>query len=148
MFCSISWCFSLPFFWGVVLWLQSRETQGLVPVTVKQISEASQSGDEKSTFVINGVDVANVLFTYCFRCFSFNQRYFIALFTRKMYEVKRKKRKKKKEVKCLITDLFLFSWDTGPAFELSFYLLSLKTRLIIWFDFLQDKLILVCLSLS
>ncbi|XP_059460625.1 replication protein A 32 kDa subunit A isoform X2 [Corylus avellana] len=39
---------------------KSRETQGLVPVTVKQISEASQSGDEKSTFVINGVDVANV----------------------------------------------------------------------------------------
>lgn len=39
---------------------KSRETQGLVPVTVKQISEASQSGDEKSNFVINGVDVANV----------------------------------------------------------------------------------------
>lgn len=41
--------------------LQSRETQGLVPVTVKQISEASQYGDEKSNFVINGVDVANVI---------------------------------------------------------------------------------------
>ncbi|KAG2691678.1 hypothetical protein I3843_08G019700 [Carya illinoinensis] len=39
---------------------KSRETQGLVPVTVKQISEASQYGDEKSNFVINGVDVANV----------------------------------------------------------------------------------------
>ncbi|CAJ1972190.1 unnamed protein product [Sphenostylis stenocarpa] len=39
---------------------KSRETQGLVPVTVKQISEASQSGDEKSNFVINGVDLNNV----------------------------------------------------------------------------------------
>ncbi|GLT52889.1 hypothetical protein SLA2020_261990 [Shorea laevis] len=52
---GVSLCPSF-FWWG----LQSRETQGLVPVTVKQISEASQSGDEKSTFVINGVDVANV----------------------------------------------------------------------------------------
>ncbi|KAL5054021.1 hypothetical protein RYX36_034703, partial [Vicia faba] len=32
---------------------KSREFQGLVPVTVKQISEASQSGDEKSNFAIN-----------------------------------------------------------------------------------------------
>ncbi|RDX73210.1 Replication protein A 32 kDa subunit A [Mucuna pruriens] len=39
---------------------KSRETQGLVPVTVKQISEATQSGDEKSNFVINGVDLNNV----------------------------------------------------------------------------------------
>ncbi|TKY58224.1 Replication protein A 32 kDa subunit A [Spatholobus suberectus] len=39
---------------------KSRDTQGLVPVTVKQISEASQSGDEKSNFVINGVDLNNV----------------------------------------------------------------------------------------
>ncbi|KAK7377313.1 hypothetical protein VNO80_02736 [Phaseolus coccineus] len=39
---------------------KSRETQGLVPVTVKQISEASQTGDEKSIFVINGVDLNNV----------------------------------------------------------------------------------------
>ncbi|KAL9330941.1 hypothetical protein ACSQ67_000551 [Phaseolus vulgaris] len=39
---------------------KSRETQGLVPVTVKQISEASQTGDEKSNFVINGVDLNNV----------------------------------------------------------------------------------------
>ncbi|XP_019447508.1 PREDICTED: replication protein A 32 kDa subunit A-like [Lupinus angustifolius] len=39
---------------------RSRETQGLVPVTVKQISEASHSGDEKSSFVINGVDLNNV----------------------------------------------------------------------------------------
>ncbi|KAJ7966064.1 replication protein A 32 kDa subunit A [Quillaja saponaria] len=39
---------------------KNRETQGLFPVTVKQISEASQSGDEKSNFIINGVDVTNV----------------------------------------------------------------------------------------
>ncbi|WVY90839.1 hypothetical protein V8G54_036353 [Vigna mungo] len=39
---------------------KSRETQGLVPVTVKQISEASQTGDEKSNFVINGVDLNNI----------------------------------------------------------------------------------------
>ncbi|XP_050365114.1 replication protein A 32 kDa subunit A [Argentina anserina] len=39
---------------------RSRESHGLVPVTVKQISEAHQSGDEKSNFVIDGVDVANV----------------------------------------------------------------------------------------
>lgn len=40
--------------------LQGRDTYGIVPVTVKQISEASDSGDDKSNFVINGVDVANV----------------------------------------------------------------------------------------
>ncbi|KAI4316231.1 hypothetical protein L6164_024230 [Bauhinia variegata] len=39
---------------------KSRGTQGLVPVTVKQISEASHSGDEKSNFIINGADVTNV----------------------------------------------------------------------------------------
>ncbi|KAG5540369.1 hypothetical protein RHGRI_020560 [Rhododendron griersonianum] len=39
---------------------KGRDTYGLVPVTVKQISEASDSGDDKSNFVINGVDVANV----------------------------------------------------------------------------------------
>ncbi|XP_021277049.1 replication protein A 32 kDa subunit A [Herrania umbratica] len=39
---------------------RSRDTQGLISVTVKQISEASQSGDEKSNFVIEGVDVTNV----------------------------------------------------------------------------------------
>ena len=65
MFCSITACFSFNILWGFVFWLQSRETQGLVPVTVKQISEASQSGDEKSNFVINGVDVTNVLFISC-----------------------------------------------------------------------------------
>ncbi|KAL3745726.1 hypothetical protein ACJRO7_014790 [Eucalyptus globulus] len=35
-------------------------TQGLVPVTVKQLSGALQSGDEKSNFSIDGVDVTNV----------------------------------------------------------------------------------------
>ncbi|KAJ8763832.1 hypothetical protein K2173_003614 [Erythroxylum novogranatense] len=39
---------------------KSRDSQGLCPVTVKQISQASQSGDEKSNFVINNVDASNV----------------------------------------------------------------------------------------
>lgn len=39
---------------------KSRDSQGLIPVTVKQISEASHSGDEKSNFSINGVDLTNV----------------------------------------------------------------------------------------
>lgn len=39
---------------------RSRDTQGLMPVTVKQISEASQSGDDKSSFRIDGVDITNV----------------------------------------------------------------------------------------
>lgn len=39
---------------------QSRGTEGLVPVTVKQLSEAYQSGDEKSNFQIDGIDVTNV----------------------------------------------------------------------------------------
>lgn len=39
---------------------KSRESPGLVPVTVKQISEASHSGEEKANFVINGVDITNV----------------------------------------------------------------------------------------
>ncbi|OWM67325.1 replication protein A 32 kDa subunit A-like [Punica granatum] len=39
---------------------KSRGTEGLVPVTVKQLSEAYQSGDEKSNFQIDGADVTNV----------------------------------------------------------------------------------------
>ncbi|KAA3489815.1 replication protein A 32 kDa subunit A-like isoform X1 [Gossypium australe] len=39
---------------------QSRDTQGLLSATVKQISEASQSGDEKPNFKIDGVHVNNV----------------------------------------------------------------------------------------
>lgn len=42
--------------------IQGREAPGLVPVTVKQISEASHSGEEKANFVINGVDITNVYF--------------------------------------------------------------------------------------
>ncbi|KAG6772971.1 hypothetical protein POTOM_024401 [Populus tomentosa] len=51
-FAPINNCF--PFFHS------SRKSLGVVPVTVKQTSQASQSGDEKSSFVINGVDVTNV----------------------------------------------------------------------------------------
>ncbi|KAJ4707680.1 Replication A 32 kDa subunit [Melia azedarach] len=39
---------------------RSRDLQGLVPVTVKMISEASHSGDDKSNFMINGLEVNNV----------------------------------------------------------------------------------------
>ncbi|KAE8657841.1 flowering-promoting factor 1-like protein 2-like [Hibiscus syriacus] len=39
---------------------QSRDTQGLLSVTVKKISEASRSGDEKHNFVIDGVHVNSV----------------------------------------------------------------------------------------
>ncbi|CAM8966429.1 unnamed protein product [Rhodiola kirilowii] len=40
---------------------KSRDgSPGLVPVTVKQLSEASESGSEKSVFAINGVDINNV----------------------------------------------------------------------------------------
>ncbi|KAE8670732.1 flowering-promoting factor 1-like protein 2-like [Hibiscus syriacus] len=39
---------------------QSRDTQGLLSVTVKKISEASRSGDEKPNFIIDGVHVNNV----------------------------------------------------------------------------------------
>ncbi|XP_017216946.1 replication protein A 32 kDa subunit A isoform X2 [Daucus carota subsp. sativus] len=39
---------------------KSRDAPGTIPVTVKKIIEASQSGDEKSNFLVAGVDVANV----------------------------------------------------------------------------------------
>ncbi|KAH9760071.1 Replication protein A 32 kDa subunit A [Citrus sinensis] len=39
---------------------RSRDSQGLVPVTVKMISEASHSGDDKSNFMINGLEITNV----------------------------------------------------------------------------------------
>ncbi|XP_052199446.1 replication protein A 32 kDa subunit B-like isoform X2 [Diospyros lotus] len=39
---------------------KSRDTQPLLPLTVKQISEAFQSSDEKSNFLVDGVDVNNV----------------------------------------------------------------------------------------
>ncbi|XP_071741996.1 replication protein A 32 kDa subunit A-like [Rutidosis leptorrhynchoides] len=38
----------------------NRDTFGLVPLTVKQISEALHSGDDKSNFSISGADVVNV----------------------------------------------------------------------------------------
>lgn len=40
--------------------MQNREFQGLVPVTVKQITECFQSGGEKSGLVINGISLTNV----------------------------------------------------------------------------------------
>ncbi|KAL1194044.1 Replication protein A 32 kDa subunit A [Cardamine amara subsp. amara] len=39
---------------------KNREFQGLVPVTVKQITECFQSGAEKSGLVINGISLTNV----------------------------------------------------------------------------------------
>ncbi|XP_043718915.1 replication protein A 32 kDa subunit A-like isoform X2 [Telopea speciosissima] len=39
---------------------KNRDNQGLLPLTVKQISEASLSNDDKSNFVVDGVDVNNV----------------------------------------------------------------------------------------
>ncbi|PIN12853.1 Single-stranded DNA-binding replication protein A (RPA), medium (30 kD) subunit [Handroanthus impetiginosus] len=39
---------------------KSRDTQPMYPVTVKQIIEASPSSDDKSNFLIDGVDVYNV----------------------------------------------------------------------------------------
>ncbi|XP_059286413.1 replication protein A 32 kDa subunit A-like [Lycium ferocissimum] len=39
---------------------KSRDNPPLLPLTVKQISEAVQSSDEKSNFVVDGVDVNNV----------------------------------------------------------------------------------------
>uniref|UniRef100_A0A1J3I755 Replication protein A 32 kDa subunit A n=1 Tax=Noccaea caerulescens TaxID=107243 RepID=A0A1J3I755_NOCCA len=39
---------------------KNRDFQGLVPVTVKHITESSQSGGEKSGIVINGVELTNV----------------------------------------------------------------------------------------
>ncbi|KAG9456361.1 hypothetical protein H6P81_000869 [Aristolochia fimbriata] len=39
---------------------KNRESQALLPLTVKQISEAHQTSDDKSNFVIDGVDVNNI----------------------------------------------------------------------------------------
>ncbi|XP_047338914.1 replication protein A 32 kDa subunit A-like [Impatiens glandulifera] len=39
---------------------KTRETYGLVPVTLKQISEASQSGDDKSNFLVDGAEISNI----------------------------------------------------------------------------------------
>lgn len=42
--------------------MQNRDTQALLPLTVKQISEAFLSSDDKSNFLIDGVEVNNVEF--------------------------------------------------------------------------------------
>ncbi|KAI8565824.1 hypothetical protein RHMOL_Rhmol03G0291400 [Rhododendron molle] len=39
---------------------KNRDTQPLLPLTVKQISQAFQATDDKSNFIIDGVDVNNV----------------------------------------------------------------------------------------
>lgn len=39
---------------------KSRAGQGILPLTVKQISEAYDSNDDKSNFVVDGVDATNV----------------------------------------------------------------------------------------
>ncbi|KAH6828065.1 hypothetical protein C2S53_013081 [Perilla frutescens var. hirtella] len=39
---------------------KSHDTQGLLPLTVKQISEAFQASDDKANFLIDSVDVNNV----------------------------------------------------------------------------------------
>lgn len=41
---------------------QNRDSQPLSPLTVKQIREAFQSSDDKTNFLIDGVDVNNVSF--------------------------------------------------------------------------------------
>lgn len=39
---------------------KSRGVQGVIPLTVKQISEAYHSNDDKSNFVVDGVEASNV----------------------------------------------------------------------------------------
>ncbi|KAF6142313.1 hypothetical protein GIB67_023338 [Kingdonia uniflora] len=39
---------------------KSRDTLGCLPLTVKQINEVYQTSDDKSNFVVDGVDVVNV----------------------------------------------------------------------------------------
>lgn len=71
--------------------MQSRESPGLIPVTVKQISEASHSGEEKANFVINGVDITNV--------------YFLVFFPTVMYYLKKTTRKR-----CRGSYVNIFGW--------------------------------------
>lgn len=52
--------------------LQNRDVQALLPLTVKQINDAFLSSDDKSNFVIDGVDVNNVsLGLVCFVYFMY-----------------------------------------------------------------------------
>lgn len=44
----------------LVILLQNRDVQALLPLTVKQINDALMPGNEKSEFLIDGVDVNNV----------------------------------------------------------------------------------------
>jgi replication factor A2 len=39
---------------------QSRNAQALLPLTVKQIMDASQTNDDKSNFAVNGMEVSTV----------------------------------------------------------------------------------------
>ena len=55
------------------LLLQNRDSQSLLPLTVKQINEALLTSDDKSNFSIDGVDVNNVCFlklSLWFMCLS------------------------------------------------------------------------------
>lgn len=40
--------------------LQNRDAQSLLPLTIKQINDAFQSSDDKSNLIIDGVDVNTV----------------------------------------------------------------------------------------
>lgn len=53
--------------------MQSRDTQGLLPLTVKQISVAFQASDDKANFLIDGVSVNNVGYV-CLFLFIFGRR--------------------------------------------------------------------------
>lgn len=72
MYFSRTWQDSFYFFG------QSRDNPPLLPLTVKQISQAIQSSDEKSNFVIDGVDVNNVSVVLFF--FSFWSQEFVHFF--------------------------------------------------------------------
>lgn len=50
------WCFCVL----ALGFMQSRDVQGLLPLTVKQISQAFEASDDKTNFLIDGVDVNNV----------------------------------------------------------------------------------------
>lgn len=45
------------------------------------------------------------------------------------------KKKRKRNVKCLITDLFIFYGTLGQVWRQAFIFLSIKTRQTVWFDF-------------
>lgn len=51
--------------------LQNRDVQALLPLTVKQINDAFLSSDDKSNFVIDGVDVNNVSNSTLYALFIF-----------------------------------------------------------------------------